>query len=107
MKINFHIADDNITEKDKTLIEQKLQKLKRFVKAEPLTFDLYITDEADKSNDRGIDKSVRLAAQFNSEQFFVENIDQESMRAFAFCYKKMEIALERYHEKAVDWKTAE
>jgi len=104
MKINFHIEDGKITEENRVLMEEKLNKLKRFMKIEPLIIDLYITDEADKANDGGVDHSVRLSAQFGKEQIFIEKVDSEVMRAFAHCYKKMEIALEKYHEKMVDWK---
>lgn len=101
MKIEFHIKDIVITASQKSLIEKKLKKLKRYLKDEPMIIDVYLTDET-TAEKGGLDQSVELSAVFNNEKIFVKEIDDRLMRAFAFAYRSFERQLERFHRKRLD-----
>ena len=101
MKIEFHIKDVVLTASQKSLIEKKLQKLKRYVKDETLIMDVYLTDET-SAEKGGVDQSVELSATFSNEKFFVREVDSRLLRAFAFAYKKLDRNLYDFHEKKLD-----
>ncbi len=101
MKIEFHIKDIIVTDQEKALIEQKLLKLKHYLHDEPMIIDVYITDQSGGLNKGGVDKSVRLSADFKNEQIFVEEIDSITMRAFAYAHKRFEDRLQKYHSKRI------
>lgn len=101
MKIEFHIKDIVITANQKSLIEKRLAKLKRYVKDEPMIIDVYLTDES-SAEKGGIDQSVELSGIFSGEKIFVKEIDDRLMRAFAFAYSSFERQLERFHRKRID-----
>lgn len=101
MKVEFHIKDIVITAKQKSLIEKKLLKLKRYIKDEPLIIDVYLNDET-SAEKGGVDQSVELSAVLGSGKIFVKEIDDRLMRAFAFCYKKFERKLQEVHRKRID-----
>jgi ribosomal subunit interface protein len=101
MKIEFHIKDIVITAKQKSIIEKKMQKLKRYLKSEPLIIDVYLRDETSPEKG-GADQSVELSAVFNHEKIFIREVDDRLMRAFAFAYKAFERQMERTHRKLVE-----
>jgi len=101
MKVEFHIKDVVVSENEQSLIEKKLLKLKRYLKDEPFLIDVYITDQAGAEMKGGVDKSVRLSADFQNEQVFVEEIDSITMRAFAFAYRRFERKLQEFHRKRI------
>ena len=100
MKVEFHIKDIVITAKQKSLIEKKLFKHKRYIKDEPLIIDVYLADET-SAEKGGVDQSVELSAIFGSEKFFVKEVDDRLLRAFAFAYKKFERILQEFHNKRI------
>ncbi|MFA6963373.1 MAG: HPF/RaiA family ribosome-associated protein [Patescibacteria group bacterium] len=102
MKVEFHIKEIVITAKQKSLIEKKILKLKRYIKDEPLVVDVYLRDET-SAEKGGVDQSVELSATFGTEKMFVKEIDDRLMRAFAFAYKKLERNLQEFHRKRVDF----
>lgn len=101
MKVEFHIKDIAITAKQKSIIEKKLFKLKRYLKEEPLIIDCYLRDETSPEKG-GTDQAVELSAVFGREKLFVREVDDRLMRAFAFAYKSFERQMTRLHKKKVD-----
>jgi ribosomal subunit interface protein len=101
MKVEFHIKDIVITASQKSLIEKKMMKLKRYSKNEPMTVDIYLRDETSPEKG-GIDQAVELSATFGHEKLFVREIDNRLMRAFAFAYKSLERQMQRFHKKQID-----
>jgi len=100
MKIEFHVKDIVLTARDKSLIEKKLQKLKRYLKDEPMMIDIFLRDETSPEKG-GIDQSVEISITFGKEKIFVREVDDRLMRAFAFAYKGLERNLQRFHRKRV------
>jgi len=101
MKVEFHIKDIIITASQKSLIEKKLMRLKRYLKNEPMTVDIYLRDETSPEKG-GVDQAVELSATFNREKLFVREVDDRLMRAFAFAYKSFERQMQRFHKKEID-----
>lgn len=101
MKVEFHIKGIVITASQKSLIEKKLMKLKRYLKNEPMTLDVYLRDETSPEKG-GVDQAVELSATFNHEKLFVREVDDRLMRAFAFAYKSFERNMSRFHKKQID-----
>ena len=101
MKIQFHVGDMIVADKDKDLISKKLLKLKRYLQEEPAIIDVYITDEAGGPNKRGVDKSVKLSVDFKGEKIFVEEVDSVMMRSFAHVFKRFEHQLDLFHDKRI------
>jgi len=100
MQVEFHIKDIVITAKQKSLIEKKIFKLKRYIKDEPLIIDVYLRDET-SAEKGGVDQSVELSAVFGPEKIFVKEIDDRLMRAFAYAFKKFERNLQEFHDKRI------
>lgn len=101
MKVEFHIKDIVITSKQKSIIEKKLFKLKRYLKDEPLVIDVYLRDET-SAEKGGVDQAVELSAVFNHEKIFIREVDDRLMRAFAFAYKAFERQMERFNKKRIE-----
>lgn len=101
MKVEFHIKDIIISNKQKDLIEQKIKKLKRYIKDEPLLIDVYLTDETSLEKG-GVDQSVELSTVVSNEKIFIKEIDNRLMRAFAKAYKAFERNLSEFHRKRID-----
>lgn len=101
MKVQFHVKEVVLTAKQKSLIEKKLFRLKRYLKDEPLIIDVYLRDETG-SEKGGVDQSVELSAVFDNEKIFVREVDDRLMRAFAVAYKSFERQLEKFHRKRID-----
>lgn len=101
MKIEFHIKNIVISAKQKALMEKKLHRLKRYVKDEPMTVDVYLKDETSPEKG-GIDQAVEISATFAKEKFFVREVDDRMLRAFAIAHKSIERNLSRFHKKRID-----
>lgn len=101
MKIEFHIKEIVLSASQKSLIERKLKKLKRYLKDEPMIIDIYLTDET-SAEKGGVDQSVEISGIFGGEKIFVKEIDDRLMRAFAVAYRSFERQLERFHRKRID-----
>lgn len=99
--MEFHIKDIVITAKQKSIIEKKLFKLKRYLKDEPMVIDCYLLDETG-SEKGGTDQVVELSAVFGSEKIFVREVDDRLMRAFAYAYQSFERRMQRFHKKRID-----
>ena len=100
MKINIHVDGVIITSKQKTLMERKLQKMKRYVSDEPMAIDLILKDES-SAEKGGVDQKVEISATFGKEKIFITETDDRMLRAFAFASKRFERQLSRFHEKRV------
>lgn len=101
MKVEFHIKDIVITAKQKSLMEKKLFRLKRYIKDEPLIIDCYLRDETSPEKG-GTDQAVELSAVVNKEKIYIREVDDRLMRAFAFAYKHFERQMQRFHQKRID-----
>ena len=101
MKVEFHIKDVVLTSKQKSLIEKKLFKLKRYLKDEPMTIDVYLKDETSVEKG-GVDQAVELSVVFGQEKIFVREVDDRILRAFAYAYRALERNLERFHRKRIE-----
>ena len=100
MKINMHVDGVIITAKQKTLMERKLLKLKKYIPDEPVVLDLLLRDES-SSEKGGIDQKVEINVTFGKEKIFISETDDRMMRAFAFALKRFERQLSRFHEKRI------
>jgi len=101
MKVEFHIKDIAITAKQKSLIEKKLLRLKRYIKDEPLLIDCYLRDETSPEKG-GTDQAVELSTIVSKEKIFIREVDDRLMRAFVFAYKHFERQLQRLHKQRID-----
>lgn len=101
MKIEFHIKDVVLTARDKSLIEKKLLRLKRYLKDEPMTIDVFLRDETSVEKG-GVDQAVELSTVINGEKIFIREVDSRLLRSFAFALKKFERNLSKFHEKRIE-----
>lgn len=101
MKVEFHLKDIVITSKQKSLIEKKIQKLKKYVKNNPFQVDVYLKDETGSNKD-GIDQQVELSTVYNNEKIFVKEVDDRLMRAFGCAFKSFERTIKKLHKQMVD-----
>jgi len=100
MKINIQTDGVIITSRQKSLMEKKLLKMKRYLPDEPTRIDLLLSDQSGPEKG-GIDQTVRINATFGKEKIFIEEIDDRLMRAFAFAAKRFERQLSRYHKERI------
>lgn len=100
MKVNIHVDGVIITSKQKTMMEKKLLKMKRYISDEPMVIDLVLKDES-SAEKGGIDQKVEINATFGKEKVFVSETDSRMMRSFAFALKRFERQLSQFHEKRI------
>ena len=100
MKVNIHVDGVIITSKQKTFLEKKLYRLKRYISDERMVVDLVLKDES-SAEKGGIDQKVEISAVLGKEKVFVSETDDRMMRAFAFAIKRFERQLSRFHEKRI------
>ena len=99
MKINIQIKGVVITAKQKSLIEKKLMRLKRYTKEwSPVNCDVKLYDQTGESKG-GVDQAVDIKITLPKETIFVEEVDDRMMRAFAYAYQTVERRLRRYSQK--------
>lgn len=101
MKLNTHVDGVIVTSKQKSMMERKLTRMKRYLPDETLVLDLILKDDS-STEKGGIDQKVQIVATFGKEKILIEEIDDRLMRAFAHAIKRMERQLVRYHKKTVD-----
>jgi ribosomal subunit interface protein len=101
MKINIQTKDVILTAKQKSMIERKISKMKRYVSSEVLVVDVMLTDET-SSEKGGIDQAVHINATFGKDSIFIKEIDNRLMRAFAKALKRFERQLSKYHQEKID-----
>lgn len=105
MKINFSAKKDIfLTSKQQKYIEQRLSKLKRFIKNkdEAVTIDIKLNDETGGAKG-GSDKNVNITVQIPGEQAPIHINDREDkiMRAFNMAIGKIERQLRDEHKRLV------
>ncbi|MCX6808106.1 MAG: HPF/RaiA family ribosome-associated protein [Candidatus Berkelbacteria bacterium] len=100
MKIEFHTKEIVLSARDKSLMERKLRKLKRYLKDEPMLIDVFLRDET-SAEKGGVDQAVEISTNFGKEKIFVREVDDRLMRAFAYAYKGIERNLSRFHRKRI------
>jgi ribosomal subunit interface protein len=100
-KINLQTKGVIITAKQKSQMERKISKLKKYLNGEPVTIDAILTDETSPEKG-GVDQSVRLNVTFGKEKIFIEEVDERLMRAFAYAYNRLERNLRRYHQRKTE-----
>lgn len=99
MKINIQTKGVIITAKQKSAIEKKLLRLKRYTKEwGSVRCDVKLIDETGPEKG-GIDQSVQINITLPKESFFIKETDDRIMRAFGFAYKILERKLRRYNDK--------
>jgi len=99
MKVNIQTKGIIITAKQKSVMERKLLRLKRYVKEwSPVNCDLKLIDETGE-NKGGVDQSVHINVLLPRETIFIKETDDRIMRAFQFAYKILERKLRRYNQK--------
>jgi len=101
MKINIQTDGVIITSKQKSMMEKKLLKMKRYLKEEPMNIDLILRDDTGPEKG-GVDQKVHINATWGKEQIFIEETDDRLMRAFAYAIKRFERQLNRYHKKMIE-----
>ena len=100
MKINVQAKGVIITSKQKSLIEKKIAKLKKYIPDEPATIEVILSDETGTEKG-GIDQNVNIFATFGKEKIIIQEVDDRLMRGFAFALKRFERQLSRYHHRKV------
>lgn len=101
MKLEVHTDGVILTAKQKSQMEKKLSKTKKFIPDETLTIDLILKDES-SAEKGGVDQKVEINATFGKEKIFISETDDRITRAFAFALKRFERQLSRYHKKKID-----
>ena len=99
MKVNIQTKGVVITAKQKSVIEKKLLRLKRYVKEwSPVVCDVKLMDQTGE-NRGGIDQAIHIKILLPRETIFIEEVDDRMMRAFGFAYQTLERKLKRYKQK--------
>lgn len=101
MKINVHTDGVIITSKQKSLMEKKLARMKKFVTDQTLTLNVNLKDET-SAEKGGVDQSVSISASFAKEKIFIKEVDDRLMRAFVLALKRLERQLTRFHKREID-----
>ncbi len=102
MKVNFKIKDVIINTKQKRLMERKLLTLRKFVKNwSPVNVDVTLTDESGPDKN-GIDQAVHINVILPKEKIYIEEVDDNMMRAFNFATKTLERRFRRYNKKHIN-----
>lgn len=101
MKVNFQTKGVILTAKQKSLIEKKINKLKKYFNNDAVDIDILLTDESSPEKG-GFDQVVHLNVVMSKEKIFIEEKDDRLMRAFTFAYARLERNLRRSHQKRVE-----
>ncbi len=104
MKVSIKTKGVVLTSKQKSQIEKKVMRLKRFVsQVEPVTVEISFLDENGITKG-GKDQKVSINAILPKDKIFIEEVDDRALRAFQYAYKNLERRLRRYSEKRLDIK---
>lgn len=102
MKVNFNIKGVIINTKQKKMMEKKLLILRKFVKNwSPVNVDVTLTDESGPDKN-GIDQAVHINAMLPKEKIYIEEVDDNMMRAFNYAAKTLERRFRRYNNKYIN-----
>jgi len=103
MKIEFHDKDKIATDDERDLMLRKVSRLKKYVKDEPIIFDIYVQDETGIRKG-GTDKVVEISSVFQDEKIFTKAKDSRLLRSFATAYLSSERQLRDMHRERIDKK---
>jgi len=99
MRVNIQTKGVIITAKQKSAMEKKLLRLKRYTKEwSPVNCEVKLIDETGPEKG-GIDQTVSLNVILPKETIFIKETDDRVMRAFGFVYQILERKLRRYNQK--------
>lgn len=99
MKVSIQTKGVIITAKQKSGIEKKLLRLKRYTREwSPVNCEVKLIDETGPEKG-GIDQTVQINAILPKETIFIKETDDRIMRAFGFAYQILERKLRRYNQK--------
>ena len=101
MKINFQTKEVILTSKQKSRMQKKLTKMKKYFNNSPSQIDVFLSDDS-SSEKGGIDQKVQIQTICGKEKIIVEEVDDRLMRAFLFALKRFERQLRRQHKKRID-----
>ncbi len=102
MKISIRTKGIDLSAKDRTQVEKRISRLKKYFDDEAATVDVYFIQESGEGGNKKADIGVHLNAVMGKEKFFIEEVDDQPMRAFAFAYHRFKRIIERYHRRKVD-----
>jgi ribosomal subunit interface protein len=107
MKININVQDIIINSKQKKLMERRLLGMRKFLKnVEPANIELTLMSETG-ANKNGVNQAVHIRATLPKEEIFVEEVDDNMMRAFNYAAKNLERKIRRYHRLSVEHRPKE
>jgi ribosomal subunit interface protein len=99
MRVNIQTKGVIITAKQKSAMEKKLLRLKRYTKEwTPVICDVKLIDETGPEKG-GIDQTVQINVVLPKEIIFIKETDDRIMRAFGFAHQILERKLRRYNQK--------
>ena len=99
MRVNIQTRGVIITAKQKSVIEKKLLRLKRYTKEWGLiSCDIKLIDETGPEKG-GINQTVQINVVLPKETIFIKETDDRIMRAFGFAQQILERKLRRYNQK--------
>ena len=101
VNVNFQARGVIITAKQKSQIEKKVAKLKKYLNADPVNIDILLTDETSPEKG-GMDQTVKLSVTFGKEKIIIEETDDRLMRAFSYAFDRLERNLCRLHQRKVE-----
>lgn len=99
MRVNIQTKGVIITAKQKSAMEKKLLRLKRYTKEwTPVICDVKLIDETGPEKG-GIDQTVQINVILPKETIFIKETDDRIMRAFSFAHQILERKLRRYNQR--------
>jgi len=101
IKVNFQAKEVILSAKQKSQMEKKLYRLKKYFNNETVTIDVLLKDETGVEKG-GVDQVVHLNVNFGKEKIFIEEKDDRIARAFAYARERLERTLKRSHQKKIE-----
>lgn len=99
MRVNIQTKGVIITAKQKSQMEKKLLRLKRYTKEWSLVnCEVKLIDETGPEKG-GIDQTVQINVILPRETIFIKETDDRILRAFGFAFQILERKLRRYNQK--------
>ena len=102
MQINVVTKDVIITARQKSDIEKKISRLKKYLKHEnPVTVDVHLIDDAGQ-NKTGVTQSVKIDVVSEHYNIHVEEKKSNIMKAFANALGSVDRQIRDQHKKEID-----
>lgn len=102
MKVNFQMKGIIITARQKSIMEKKLSKMKRYlIHDEPAIINITLVDDTG-SEKGGTDQKIQINVTFGKEKIFIEESDNRLMRAFAYAIDRLDRNLRGWHKKQIE-----